>query len=170
LALAHRIQKTLVLPVTLRSVPFDVYGIECPSDKVGGDLVDALHLSDRDAIAYLVDIAGHGLQAGILTGMLKTAARTALLEAGACEPHQTLPALLDRLNTVLPQVKEAHKGTGAAYLIELNPRCTQLGHLRLPGQGDLAGVLIPNSQAKIPPLSISRSRATPTPFFPRHSS
>jgi hypothetical protein len=33
-------------------------------------------------------------------------------------------------------------GTGAPYLIELNPRCTQLGHLRLPGQGDLAGSLV----------------------------
>jgi hypothetical protein len=33
-------------------------------------------------------------------------------------------------------------GTGAAYLIEMNPRCTQLGHLRLPGQGDLAGSLV----------------------------
>ena len=31
--------------------------------------------------------------------------------------------------------------TGEAYLIELNPRCTQLGHLRLPYQGDLAGAL-----------------------------
>lgn len=31
--------------------------------------------------------------------------------------------------------------TSAAYLIELNPRCTQLGHLRLPEQGDLAGAL-----------------------------
>jgi hypothetical protein len=31
--------------------------------------------------------------------------------------------------------------TGAAYLIELNPRTTQLGHLRLPGQGDLAGAI-----------------------------
>jgi hypothetical protein len=30
--------------------------------------------------------------------------------------------------------------TGAAYLIEMNPRCTQLGHLRLP-HGDLAGAL-----------------------------
>jgi hypothetical protein len=28
-----------------------------------------------------------------------------------------------------------------AYLIELNPRCTQLGHLPLPIQGDLAGQL-----------------------------
>jgi hypothetical protein len=32
------------------------------------------------------------------------------------------------------------KDTNDAYLIELNPRCTQLGHLRLPNQGDLAGV------------------------------
>lgn len=33
------------------------------------------------------------------------------------------------------------EGTGASYLIELNARCTQLGHLVLPGQGDLAGLL-----------------------------
>src|ERR1022692_3224134 len=35
--------------------------------------------------------------------------------------------------------------TGTAYLIEMNPRCTQLGHISLPEQGDLAGVL----QAKL---------------------
>ncbi len=33
------------------------------------------------------------------------------------------------------------EGTDAPYLIELNARCTQLGHLILPGQGDLAGLL-----------------------------
>jgi hypothetical protein len=32
-------------------------------------------------------------------------------------------------------------GTGFAYLIELNPRCTQLGHLQIGAQGDLVGVL-----------------------------
>lgn len=31
------------------------------------------------------------------------------------------------------------RSTGAAYLIEMNPRCTQLGHLPLAPQGDLAG-------------------------------
>jgi hypothetical protein len=108
LKLAHGIQKTLVPPVTLRSARFDVYGISCPSDKVGGDLVDALYLSNGDAIAYLADIAGHGLQAGILMGMLKSAARTALLDSGGCEPDRTLPVLLDRLNRVLPGVKEPH--------------------------------------------------------------
>lgn len=33
------------------------------------------------------------------------------------------------------------EGTGNPYLIELNARCTQLGHLILPDQGDLAGFL-----------------------------
>ena len=108
LKLAHGIQKTLVPPVTLRSVSFEVYGVSHPSDKVGGDLVDALYLPNGDAIAYVADIAGHGLQAGILMGMLKTAARTALLDAGERPPNQTMPVLLDRLNTVLPEVKEPH--------------------------------------------------------------
>ena len=33
------------------------------------------------------------------------------------------------------------EGTRAAYLLELNPRCTQLGHLPIDGQGDLVGLL-----------------------------
>ena len=32
--------------------------------------------------------------------------------------------------------------TDLPYLIELNPRATQLGHLRVPGQGDLVGALL----------------------------
>jgi len=106
LALAHGIQKTLVPAVNLRSGCFEVYGISYPSEKVGGDLVDALFLSGGDVVAYLADISGHGLQAGILMGMLKTAIRTALLDAGEREPSRTLPVLLDRINTVLPAVKE----------------------------------------------------------------
>jgi len=108
LELAQGIQKTLVPPFTLRTECFEIYGISKPSEKVGGDLVDALALTNGDAIAYVGDIAGHGLQAGILMGMLKTAARTALLGSEDREPCRTLPVLLDRLNTVLPGVKEAH--------------------------------------------------------------
>jgi serine phosphatase RsbU (regulator of sigma subunit) len=108
LELAHSIQKTLVPPITLQTACFEVYGISCPSDKVGGDLVDALCLSNGDAVAYLADIAGHGLQAGILMGMLKTATRTALLDSVEYEATQTLPILLNRLNSVLPEVKEPH--------------------------------------------------------------
>ena len=108
LELAHGIQKTLVPQVGLRTSRFEIYGSSHPSEKVGGDLVDAIYLPNGDAIAYVADIAGHGLPAGILMGMLKTATRTALLDAEGCEPHRTLPLVLDRLNRVLPEVKEPH--------------------------------------------------------------
>src|ERR1700735_716734 len=97
LELAHGIQKTLVPPVGLQTERFEIYGISRPSEKVGGDLVDAIRVPGGDAIAYVADIAGHGLPAGILMGMLKTATRTELLDAEGREPHQTLPVLLDRL-------------------------------------------------------------------------
>jgi Stage II sporulation protein E (SpoIIE) len=106
LELAHGIQKTLVPPVSLRSECFEVYGISEPSEKVGGDLVDAVLLPNGDMVAYLADIAGHGLPAGILMGMLKTAVRTALLDAATGHPSGTLPLLLEKLNRVLPDVKE----------------------------------------------------------------
>ncbi len=106
LALAHGIQKTLVPPIALRTDRFEVYGVSQPSAQVGGDLVDAVLLPSGDIIAYVADIAGHGLSAGILMGMLKTAARTALLDATEGHPNTTLPILLEKLNAVLPQVKE----------------------------------------------------------------
>jgi serine phosphatase RsbU (regulator of sigma subunit) len=106
LELAHSIQRTLVPTLEIRTSRFELYGISQPSEKVGGDLVDAIALPSGDLIAFLADITGHGLPASILMGRVKTAARTALLDAGEREPHETIPLLLSRLNTVLPQVKE----------------------------------------------------------------
>ncbi|HEY4010251.1 MAG TPA: PP2C family protein-serine/threonine phosphatase [Acidobacteriaceae bacterium] len=106
LELAHSIQRTLVPTVQIRTPRFELYGISQPSEKVGGDLVDAITLTNGDIVAFLADVTGHGLPASILMGRLKTAARTALLDAGEGEPGNTIPLLLSRLNTVLPQVKE----------------------------------------------------------------
>ncbi len=106
LDLAHGMQKTLVPTIHLRTPRFEVYGISRPSERVGGDLVDAITLSSGDVVAYLADIAGHGLPASILMGRLKTATRTAVLECGTSQPQQLLSLLLHRLNVVLPQVKE----------------------------------------------------------------
>jgi serine phosphatase RsbU (regulator of sigma subunit) len=108
LALAHSIQKTLVPPIGSSTRCFEIYGISKPSEKVGGDLVDVVELPGGDTVAYLADIAGHGLQAGILMGMLKTAARTALADGDGADGHAVLSQLMFRLNVVLPQVKEAH--------------------------------------------------------------
>src|SRR5215469_4455338 len=106
LDLAHSIQRTLVPTLEVRTPRFELYGISQPSEKVGGDLVDAVSLPNGDVVAFLADITGHGLSASILMGRLKTAARTALLDAEERDPKETIPLLLNRLNTVLPQVKE----------------------------------------------------------------
>jgi len=108
LELAQGIQKTLAPPITCITAYFEIYGVSHPSDKVGGDLVDVVQLPGGDCVAYLADIAGHGLQAGILMGMLKTAARTVLTEGSPTQGETILASLMERLNTVLPQVKEAH--------------------------------------------------------------
>ena len=124
LELAHAIQKTLVPVINQRTARFEIYGISQPSEKVGGDLVDALTLASGDTVAYVADIAGHGLPAGILMGMLKTATRTALRDQSAGEGAASLSLLMERLDLVLPEVKEAHMyATFTALRLNADGRC-----------------------------------------------
>lgn len=118
LDLAHGIQQTLVPLIHRVGQLYEVYGLTRPSERVGGDLVDLIPSREGD-IAYVADVAGHGLQAGILMGMLKAAARTALLEPST--PSERLPLLLDRLDNVLPAVKESHMYAAFAAL-QLGPQ------------------------------------------------
>ncbi len=115
LALAHGIQQTLVPRLSLTLAGCQIFGVSMPSDKVGGDIVDVIGLPDGSALAYVADVAGHGLQAGILMGMLKTAARTKLLDV------PRLDALFDSLNRVMPEVKESHMYATCAAL-RIGPR------------------------------------------------
>ncbi len=102
LSLAHSIQQTLVPKITIENPHYEIYGVSVPSENVGGDIVDALELPDGGFFAYVADIAGHGLSAGILMGMLKMSIRTQLLD------EISLTAVFERLNRVLPAVKENH--------------------------------------------------------------
>ncbi len=110
LALAHTIQATLVPAVDVTIAGCEVYGLSLPSAKVGGDLVDVVPSPAGDGFAYLVDVAGHGLNAGILMGMVKTAVRT-------CLAYESTPGLIfDTLNGILPGVKESHMYATCAAL------------------------------------------------------
>ena len=51
--------------------------------------------------AYIADVSGHGLQSGLLMSMLVSSLRTAMSDA------PLLAAVLERVNAVLPEVKEA---------------------------------------------------------------
>ena len=59
------------------------------------------------------------------------------------------------------------QGSGAAYLIELNSRCTQLGHLRIAGEGDLAGILVARLKGEPPPAEDDPITNDTIAFFPQ---
>ncbi len=99
LAFAQAIQTTLAPPVRYENSRLEVYGSTRPSDAVGGDLVDLVE-SDGSVFAYVADVSGHGIPAGVLMGMVKTAVRQGLLL------RQPPSALLESINRVLPAVKE----------------------------------------------------------------
>jgi len=101
LSLAHGIQARLVPDISLQTPRFEVYGKSISSTEMGGDLIDILERSDGSLLAYVADISGHGLAAGQLMGMLKTALRVSL------QFHQQPVALLESADRVLPAVKDA---------------------------------------------------------------
>ena len=70
--LASRIQVQLVPPVEMRTRDFEICGVSIPSGIVGGDLIDAVE-TNGVVCAYLADVAGHGVAAGVLMSMVKTA-------------------------------------------------------------------------------------------------
>ena len=99
LSLAHGIQATLVPTVSFQTARFEVYGKSIPSTEMGGDLIDVVE-DGGNLLAYVADISGHGLPAGQLMGMLKTAMRVSL------QFRQEPVALLESADRVLPALKE----------------------------------------------------------------
>ena len=100
LSLAHGIQATLVPTISFQNATFEVYGKSLPSAEMGGDLIDVIQ-SNGNLLAYVADVSGHGLAAGQLMGMLKTALRVSL------QFRQAPAALLESADRVLPAVKES---------------------------------------------------------------
>jgi sigma-B regulation protein RsbU (phosphoserine phosphatase) len=99
LSLAHGIQATLVPTISFRNASFELYGKSIPSTEMGGDLIDVIE-SDGGLVAYVADVSGHGLPAGQLMGMLKTAMRLAV------QFRQMPVAALESVDRVLPNLKE----------------------------------------------------------------
>lgn len=125
LELAHGIQRTLVPAIDTATSSVEVYGVSVPSEEVGGDLVDFV-TSEAGWLGCLADVSGHGIKAGVLMGNLKTA-----LRLGVVEGH-SLPVILDRINHVLPAVKETEMYATVAAV-----RCTHGGSIEYALAGHL---------------------------------
>jgi len=109
LSLAHGIQATLVPTISFQNASFELYGKSIPSTEMGGDLIDVIE-SDGGLVAYVADISGHGLPAGQLMGMLKSAMRLAM------QFRQMPVATLESVDRVLPDLKEREMFATVALL------------------------------------------------------
>jgi hypothetical protein len=128
LELAEKLQQTLAPPLAACSQAYEILGRSVPSSQMGGDLLDAV--DDCGAMAcFLADVAGHGIQAGVFMGMVKSSARTALLRP------RPLEELLADLNRVLFDVK----GESPTYVTFACLRCWEGGKVEytLAGNGPI---------------------------------
>jgi serine phosphatase RsbU (regulator of sigma subunit) len=83
-----------VPPIATRIGAFDFRGVSFASGDVGGDLIDVVE-REGGWIAYVADVSGHGVGAGLLMGMVKSATRMQL------KTGQSIDRLLDSLNGTL---------------------------------------------------------------------
>lgn len=92
--LAAELQHALVPPVTLRQGNVEMFAASVASDRFGGDIADVVPCR-AGWVAYVADVAGHGVPAGVLMAMVKSAMRTHL----GLEPQ--LEGLLENVNRAL---------------------------------------------------------------------
>lgn len=97
--LAQQIHARLVPPIDRRIGRLQCLGRSDSSSEVGGDLLDVVEKEGRVG-AFVADVSGHGVRAGVLMAMIKSAARMRLLS------DDSLDGLMDDLNRVVMQVKE----------------------------------------------------------------
>ena len=109
--LAQEVHVGLVPALAGRTERAEFVGASHPSGEVGGDLVDVFTVPDGNRwIAYVSDVSGHGVHAGVVMGMVKSAARMALTR------HATLDELFRDLNEVLLPLKSSSMFVTAAAI------------------------------------------------------
>jgi hypothetical protein len=106
--LAGAIHRSLVPEIKAAVHPFEFYGCSWPSGEVSGDLVDLVQY-DGGWFAYVADVSGHGVPAGVLMTMVKSAARTWLAAVGPC-------GFLPALNQVLLPLSAPNMYVTLAFL------------------------------------------------------
>ena len=96
--LAGEIHKLLVPTIQRTNGKYEFYGTSLASGVVGGDLVDVIE-RDGHWLAYVVDVAGHGVSSGVLMAMIKSSANMSMRFDSSGD------ALLQGLNEVLCSLK-----------------------------------------------------------------
>ena len=122
--LANEIHRSLVPEISTTIGDFEFYGCSLPSGEVGGDVLDVIEVNGT-WFAYVADVSGHGVPAGVLMTMLKSAARMRLVSAGTHDFMDTMNDVLAPLSgptMFATMLCVTHRGNGQMAL-------TSAGHL-----------------------------------------
>jgi len=106
--LAAEIHRSLVPELSLKTGEFELFGASFPSGAVGGDLVDVV-ADSNGWFAYVADVSGHGVPAGVLMSMTKSAVRMRL----ASRANDS--SLLSDMNNVLKPLLTSNMFVTFAY-------------------------------------------------------
>jgi len=86
-------------------------GSSIPSGSVGGDLIDAIEAKGA-VYAYVADVAGHGVGAGVLMSMVKTAVTDGLTEVFDSKDRELGDHYIERALTQLASLPIAKVADG----------------------------------------------------------
>jgi serine phosphatase RsbU (regulator of sigma subunit) len=98
--LAKKMHDVLVPTIQFQNENIIVYGKSIPTSEIGGDLID-LYDKENTIICYTADVSGHGVAAGLLMGMFKSAMHTAL------KNELSLSKIVNTINQSLHKLKKA---------------------------------------------------------------
>ena len=111
MSIARKIQLSLIPSGGITAAGGNAAGITVPASEVGGDYFDFIELPDGRLAVFTADVAGHGVGAGILGAMTKSAFRAHIV-------HDPGPASMLRfLNATLAGLVERKMFITAAYLL-----------------------------------------------------
>lgn len=124
---------------------FEMFGSSVPSSEVGGDLFDIVQ-NNGTWHAYVADVSGHGVAAGILMSMIKSAASMQLTKLQKPED------LLRDLNDVLQPVTSPANYLTFAYVSGTNGDLSYAlaGHLPILHYRKQSKTVIEHSDSNLP--------------------
>lgn len=98
--LARKMHTILVPEIVYKNEEFDISGISKPVGEVGGDMADMFKLRDGKMVLTVADVSGHGVSAGLLMGMFKSALRSNLTHG------DSLSECYSNLNSMIFDLKD----------------------------------------------------------------
>jgi len=109
LALARQIQRSFLPKFRPRIPGFDISGINLPSQQVGGDYYDFIHIADEQLGLVVGDVSGKGISASLIMASF----RASLI--AEIRNNYAIGKILKKVNNLLYESTEEDKFVSAIY-------------------------------------------------------